>query len=51
MYNDKEKKLFCSGNSGNNQGWSDAGLNLFNSLYHQIREGRKTNVELEELVR
>ena len=47
----KKRKRFCSGNSGSKQGWSDTGLDLFNSLCHQIKERQEKTVEFETLIR
>ena len=50
-YNDKKRKQFCSGKSGNKQGWSDAGLNLFNLLCHQVDVIRKKMVNVEKQIK
>ena len=47
----KKRKCFCSGNSGSKLGWLDTGLDLFNSLCHQIKERREKTVEFEILIK
>ena len=47
----KKQKQFCSGKSGNKHGWSDAGLNLFNSLCHQVEAIWTITVDIEKQIK
>lgn len=44
----KKRKRFCSGKSGDKQGWSDEGYSIFNSLCHQVQVRRQETGEFEE---
>ena len=47
----KEQKQLCSGKSKNKQGWSNAGLNLFNSWCHQVQAICTTMVDTEKQIK
>ena len=46
-----KRKQCCSGKSRNNQGWPDAGLNLFNFLCHQVDAIRDKAVSIEKQIK
>jgi hypothetical protein len=47
----KENKKFCSGRSGNKQGWTEEGIQLFHSLRQQVKAIRQTTKKNEETIR
>ena len=45
--NIRKRKKFCDGTSGNRQGWTRQGLNMYNRLCRELAERREESKEME----